>query len=403
MSARLKRATKELDALGKKRQTEFEQREFLMDLASEFQEIAALAINANYGRSTFFANNLEQDEYGSLRLATVAMERGEGFAKVMNEAGHEISFGGDGDEDDKTSADEQIGYKARRLKTPDDIVDILPDFDLLGEPLSEDIVEWIESVFRNSRGFEIATFDPSLVSMMMKEQARKWEALALGYISDIICLIHSFILRLVQHIAAEHAGVSDRLSSLFLDKLRAKYEAALQHAAFLLKVELEGIPATYNPEFKEELTEWFVLHYIEHLQRRELTDHSRNRRLKKLLAGKAVYNDNVYTDLVRLEDITSIQNKNDDSLIILEIYDTLYAYYHISRKRFVDNIRMQVADHFLVIGPDTPLRLFSPKYVASLTADQLEEIAGEDLSVKRQRAEVEKEIERMKKGRQILQ
>lgn len=143
--------------------------------------------------------------------------------------------------------------------------------------------------------------------------------------------------------------------------------------------------------------------YIEYLQSSELTDHSRNRRLKKQLAGKVVHSDNYNHDLVRLEDIASLQIKNESSSIVMEIYDTLYAYYSISRKRFVDNIRMQVADHFLVIGPDNPLRLFSPKYVASLTVDQLEEIAGEDLSVKRRRAEIEKEIERMKKGRQILQ
>lgn len=116
-----------------------------------------------------------------------------------------------------------------------------------------------------------------------------------------------------------------------------------------------------------------------------------------------VIDDGYDEDVVRLDDITSVQTRVSDDQVAIEIYDTLYSYYQLSRKRFVDNVRMQVADHFLVTGPNNPLRLFSPKYVASMTAEQLEEIAGEEYALKRRRLEVEKEIERLKQGRRILQ
>ena len=40
---------------------------------------------------------------------------------------------------------------------------------------------------------------------------------------------------------------------------------------------------------------------------------------------------------------------------------------------------MQVADYFLVTGSDTPLTLFSPKFVAGMTfGTTKEDVAGED-------------------------
>jgi hypothetical protein len=63
---------------------------------------------------------------------------------------------------------------------------------------------------------------------------------------------------------------------------------------------------------------------------------------------------------------------------------------------------MQVADHFLVTGSNTPLTFFSPTFVADLTPEQLEEVAGEEVAVKRRRAQLEKQIKQLEEGRKIL-
>lgn len=65
-------------------------------------------------------------------------------------------------------------------------------------------------------------------------------------------------------------------------------------------------------------------------------------------------------------------------------------------------MRMQVADNFLVTGDRSPLTLFSPAFVAGLTKEQLEDMAGEEASVKRQRAELEREVQRLEEGKKIL-
>lgn len=68
-----------------------------------------------------------------------------------------------------------------------------------------------------------------------------------------------------------------------------------------------------------------------------------------------------------------------------DLHDVLEAYYKVARKRFVDNVCMQAADHHLVTGPESPLKLFSPAWVNGLSKNQLEELVGEDPGTRRER------------------
>ena len=87
---------------------------------------------------------------------------------------------------------------------------------------------------------------------------------------------------------------------------------------------------------------------------------------------------------------------------VCDLHDILKSYYKVARKRFVDNVCMQAADFHLVTGPDTPIRVFSPKFVSKLSPEQLETIAGEDISRKRKRAELEREIKSLEKAKKFL-
>lgn len=87
---------------------------------------------------------------------------------------------------------------------------------------------------------------------------------------------------------------------------------------------------------------------------------------------------------------------------IQEIHDILKSYYQIARERFVDNVFKQAASHHLVIGQDTPLKLFGPKFVTSLTEEQLEEIAGEDYTTKTKRQDLKKQIDELEAGKKAL-
>ena len=128
---------------------------------------------------------------------------------------------------------------------------------------------------------------------------------------------------------------------------------------------------------------------------------SRQDRIRLNLADKS-FSDCKHGAVVRLNDITQNHPLSNVDHVIQEIHDILKSYYELARKRFVDCVRMQVADHFLVTGLATPLTLFSPTFVAKMTPEQLEEVAGEDVAVKRRRAQLEKEIKQLEEGRKIL-
>lgn len=216
--------------------------------------MVALAIRADYGRSRFF------NEDDSLRLATATINRGDSFAQQMATVGHEIDFevtaGGDSISEvdlDHLSLEEEQTLPTREHKDHPEIGDVMPDCPDIPVPLTQSILGWLKVVYRRSRGFEIGTFDSSLVVTMMNRQARKWRHLALGYVSDIITLVHSFVMEVLQHIIPGNRHVRDRLSSLLSDQLRSSYAAALKHTEFLVSVELEGTPATHNHYFKDTL------------------------------------------------------------------------------------------------------------------------------------------------------
>ena len=105
---------------------------------------------------------------------------------------------------------------------------------------------------------------------------------------------------------------------------------------------------------------------------------------------------------VRFNDVVQVKNMSNVRHTVQEIHDILKAYYKVARKRFVDNLCMQGADYHLVTGPDTPLRLFSPTFVGSLTPEQLAQIADEDTAVKKRRVALENKIKELEAAKKIL-
>lgn len=144
-------------------------------------------------------------------------------------------------------------FTTRQVENHSDIEDLVTDCAELPHPHGQAILGWLKSVYRRSRGFELGTFDSSLLATTMKIQAEKWRQITLGYVSDMIALVHNFVIELLQHILPGNRQVTDNLAAVLYDHLRGRYEVALQHANFLLSVELEGTPATYNHYFQDTL------------------------------------------------------------------------------------------------------------------------------------------------------
>lgn len=74
----------------------------------------------------------------------------------------------------------------------------------------------------------------------------------------------------------------------------------------------------------------------------------------------------------------------------------------MARHRLTDNIWIQVIDSMLM-GDKGPLRVFSVDMVAALTEEELELIVGDDEETAQERDKLERDIEGLKKGIELLE
>lgn len=132
-----------------------------------------------------------------------------------------------------------------------------------------------------------------------------------------------------------------------------------------------------------------------------LTNDSRQKRFSSA-AAKMSLDGCQHGTVVRLADITQQHDMSNEEHTVQDLHDILQSYYKVARKRFVDNICMQAVDYYLVTGPKTPMGLFSPNFVANLTKDQLEDIAGEEESLKSTRRHLSKKLKDLEEAKKIL-
>jgi hypothetical protein len=88
--------------------------------------------------------------------------------------------------------------------------------------------------------------------------------------------------------------------------------------------------------------------------------------------------------------------------IVQDLHDLLFSCYKVARKRFVDSICMQAADHFLVNGPKIPLTLFSLTFVGGLNVEPLAMIAGEYQGRRKRGFHLKREIASQEEAKKIL-
>jgi hypothetical protein len=86
-----------------------------------------------------------------------------------------------------------------------------------------------------------------------------------------------------------------------------------------------------------------------------------------------------------VDNITKVAGIGNLQHTVQDIHDILKACYTVARKWFVNNVCVQGTDYYLVSGPETPLRVFSP-FVGDTTSEQLEAIGMPRLERKGKRS-----------------
>ncbi|OQE05795.1 hypothetical protein PENVUL_c022G00686 [Penicillium vulpinum] len=372
VSRKLKAMRHDLSALGNERSTPEQQRSFLLDIITRFQDIVSQAMATSYGTHELF------DKEKHSRLATIVRNRMDVFKSDMEDYGFEYQFISEISnklptpmermEDHEDQEDSGIPVrKHMNVSEHSGVTDILHEQEILKKPPNESILVWIGDQYRASRGFEVGTFQTSLLCTIINRQSGKWTDFALGYVSDVIDVMHTFTLKVLQAICPDEQ-IRDKLVSILADKLSKRYREAIEQAQLVLDVERMNV-MTLNDKFHEKLEE---TQKRSHREKYEPT-----------------------------EDETRAPMSNTEQTARY-IHDILAAYYEVASKRFVDNVCMQATGYCLLTGPRKPLGLFSPQFVANLTEDQLTEIAGENAVLSRRRTQLKKGIQDLENGRKIM-
>ncbi|KXH42390.1 interferon-induced GTP-binding protein Mx1 [Colletotrichum salicis] len=342
----------ELKRMGPSRPLPDAQRRYLGQIASDFQDIALRAREGRYNGSDFLNQN-------KLRLITGIVHFNESFNSLLAVHDHTVS--------------------------------------LLGK---------IEDLLHKSRTAELGSFSGSVLAQAFKQQTKKWEPLVLRHVSQAIILVHSFI-RVALRLKCTDKNTFDELHEhLLLPNLRASYQRALEHAQFLIDVELSGQPSTMNHYFNSNLQVLQAKRLVEAIHKAIGPATSRNTQ------GNTPYFSSPSTPGPAPKSTGSMiasgwwvsrsmipkptTDRSNAKQIRQDIHDILCSYYKVARKRFVDVVLQQAVFHFLLDAKTSPFKIFTPDLVMGLDDEQMQIIAGEDEATRGRRQILARDIENPK-------
>ena len=173
--------------------------------------------------------------------------------------------------------------------------------------------------------------------------------------------------------------------SVLLEKVQTAYARAKGHADFLLDIEINGRPSTYNHYFNDNLQK------------------ARSERLTRAINGATDDKWQIGHVGVKLSAVSNLTtNKSNADQVKEDIHNILKSYYKVSRRRFVDQLCRQAIENCLLDGSGSPLKVLNPELIATMNDAQLDMIAGEDSTTRRERERLKSEIQGLEAAMKVL-
>jgi hypothetical protein len=341
----LRKTRWELEQLGPSRQTAPDQRRYLTQIAAKYERDVSNALSGSYD------STLEPDSILKLRMHIRNLN--DEFAESMARDGHTKIFQNlDGGQD--------------------------KEYERPGRAEDDDIYEWIRKLYRDSRGAELpGMVNPSVLECMFSQQTLAWEPIATTYIDEVARAVDVFNQTIFDKLIGD-GEVKDHLRARLREPNREAVNRAAYELASLLQGERGGILQTVNNYFAETLSK------------------IREERTFQRLKAKG-FRDGSYLSLKQV--VGAVHLSNEDQAVEI-IHDVPKAYYKVARKRFTDNVILQVAERHL-LGAHGPVRTLSPEFIMNLEDSELEHIAGESYVTSSKRNDLASKVDRFQKALRI--
>ena len=219
----------------------------------------------------------------------------------------------------------------------------------------------------------------TVVETLFKHQTSPWQEIGGAHIEEVIKIIEECNNVLFKKVCADEV-VRDRIRARLDAKMDISYEVAREELRRLLSDEREGALLTNNHYFAENLNAARADRWINNLKKMGLKDGQQT--------------------TINFHQMKSTLPISNEESAILDIHDTLKAYYKVAIKRFIDNVKVQTIERNL-LGPLGPVSIFSPEYVSILDDEEVASIAGEDYATSNRRTDLKLQISRLEKARKI--
>ncbi|KAH8889157.1 hypothetical protein GQ53DRAFT_723336 [Thozetella sp. PMI_491] len=398
ISEKLADCQRDLDRLGPARPNEKEQRAYLSSIARNFADLTRGALNAQYAHHRFF-------EKRETRLITCLTNLTGEFRNSFQRYGKLHYFGEIGSE--KSNKQEDVS-ESESLTPPLEFhthlreslmacgiakIDKYPELSnivteqIYIEETQDGVMEWIKVLYLQSRGMDLGGVSPDLLSFAFTEQSRQWKNMARAYMGEAIRLIHQFMDMALQSVCADDE-IAKEVWSAVIEPVLERYNAGLEQALLLVDIERYQHPYTLNNAFSEGV------------------QRARGMRMREILRSKAWWSRNRVDEermVINLDDVLeATKAKTNEEYLEEEIHDKLESYYSHAVDRFMDNIVRQAVGYHLLIGPLSPLTVFSQEWVIDLDIERLGLIAGEKDSAKKRRQMLAQKRKDLKNALDIL-
>jgi hypothetical protein len=146
IKSRLASCRRQLHGLGLERNTSTEQTAYLIGLATKFQRLVSLSMNASHGADDAFETN------PGLCIALAVMSRMKMFSDEMAKYGESYPFSPSDGNSAAASVDSHDAktFVIRKEDDPEDLVDILHSQESLACPLHGATKDWLLQIFKGN-------------------------------------------------------------------------------------------------------------------------------------------------------------------------------------------------------------------------------------------------------------
>ncbi|OCL14109.1 dynamin family protein-like protein [Glonium stellatum] len=401
-------AQTQLDNLGSRRSTLGDCKNFLMKLSLDYHSLCKAAVSGHYEGDYFKHEPGEEFSPSSLsairRLRALIQYLNTQFSDTIRTHGHRFQF--PNFQIPKLDQDAAPTFEDDQLDFCEDVNGMSwAEKAGLGKLTASSIqspikldrsqaLKWVTEALIRNRGRELpGNFNPLVIGELFWEQASNWNQLALDHMEHCANICTKFLDDLLQELCPK--DIRSRLRTSIIQEALRKREAAASEELKRIMEDIRSYPLNYNHYYTDNVAKNGTAK-----RKRQLKQSINAATTHAKMPGCTSTHTSASIDIdYAVSTISKAISANMDEYSCENILDCLLAIYKVHQKTFVANVTTQVIERHIVRGLED---IVSPVVLNQLSNSQIEFIASEPTSTKRERDFLEDRISKLNEGRDIL-